>query len=142
MNFVRIAASGALLAAAAGCASPDFSPSRLAGAQFSDPSRGIVLVSTGAKERCVAGAMWAPIYDARTKDLVSGHPIVPIDANRESDFPDHYGTLSALSLPPVRMIGFMSARCSPKARLASIASRAAIQLRLPRSVLISPLCAT
>lgn len=104
MNFVRIAASGALLAAAAGCASPDFSPSRLAGAQFSDPSRGIVLVSTGAKERCVAGAMWAPIYDARTKDLASGHPIVPIDANRESDFPDHYGTLSALSLPPGRYV--------------------------------------
>ena len=104
MNLVRIAASCALLAAAAGCAAPDFSPSRLAGPQFVDPARGIVLVSTGARERCVAGAMWAPIYDARTKDLAPGHPVVPIDANRESDFPDHYGTLSALSLPAGRYV--------------------------------------
>lgn len=104
MNFVRIAASAALLAAAAGCAGPDFSPSKLAGAQFADPARGIVLVSTGAKERCVAGAMWAPIYDARTKDLAPGKPVVPIDANRESDYGDHYGTLSAVSLPAGRYV--------------------------------------
>ena len=104
MNFVRIAASAALLATAAGCASPDFSPSRLAGPQFADPASGVVLVSTGAVERCVAGAMWAPIYDARTKEMVPGHPLLPIDANKESGFGDHYGTLSALSLPAGRYI--------------------------------------
>jgi hypothetical protein len=100
MNIVRIAASAVLLASAAGCASPDFSPSKLAGPQFSDPASGIVLVSTGAIGRCVAGAMWAPIYDARTKELVPGRAPLPIDANKESGFSDHYGTLSAVSLPP------------------------------------------
>lgn len=104
MNFVRIAACAALLAAAAGCANPDFSPSKLSAGQFTDPSRGIVLVSTGARERCVAGAMWAPIYDARTKELAPGHPIVPIDAISESDYPDHYGTLSAVALPAGRYV--------------------------------------
>ena len=100
MNFIRIAASVAVLATAAGCAAPDFSPSKLVGPQFADPARGIVLMSTGAKERCVAGAMWAPIYDARTRKLVSGLEPLPIDANKDSGFADHYGTLNALSLPP------------------------------------------
>jgi hypothetical protein len=104
MTFVRFAASAALLATAAGCAGPDFSPSRLAGAQFTDPGRGIVLVSTGAVQRCLATAMWAPIYDARTKDLVAGQAPLPIDANKESGFSDHYGTLSAVSLPAGRYV--------------------------------------
>jgi len=104
MNFVRIAASGALLAAAAGCATPDYSPSALSPAQFADLSRGVVLVSTGAVERCIGAAMWAPIYDARTEAMVAGHPLLPIDATRQSDFPDHYGTLSALSLPAGRYL--------------------------------------
>ena len=104
MNFVRIAASGALLAAAAGCATPDYSPSALSPAQFADLSRGVVLVSTGAVERCIGAAMWAPNYDARTEAMVAGHPLLPIDATRQSDFPDHYGTLSALSLPPGRYL--------------------------------------
>lgn len=100
MNLFRIAACGALLAAVAGCATPDYSPSALSPAQFADPSRGVVLVSTGAVERCIGAAMWAPIYDARTQSMVSGHPLLPLDATIQSDFPDHYGTLSALSLPP------------------------------------------
>ena len=104
MNFVRIAASAALLANAAGCASPDFSPSRLSASQLADGSRGVVLVSTGAVERCVGAAMWAPIYVASTQSLVPDHPLLPIDANNQSDFPDHYGTLSAVSLPAGRYI--------------------------------------
>jgi hypothetical protein len=104
MNFVRIAASAALLAAAAGCAAPDFSPSRLTGPQFADASRGVVLVSTGAVERCVGAAMWAPIYVASTATMVPDHPLLPIDSGVQSDFPDHYGTLSAVSLPPGRYI--------------------------------------
>jgi len=104
MNLVRIAASAALLAAAAGCATPDYSPSALTPAQFADPSRGVVLVSTGAVERCVSAAMWAPIYDARSETMAAGHPLVPIDATRQSDFPDHFGALSALSLPPGRYV--------------------------------------
>jgi|GEM_PF-1222016 len=104
MNFVRIATCAALLAAAAGCATPDFSPSALTPAQFADPSRGVVLVSTGAVERCVGAAMWAPIYVASTQSLVTDHPLLPIDATNQSDFPDHYGTLSAMSLPAGRYI--------------------------------------
>ncbi|MFL6628272.1 MAG: hypothetical protein ACJ8G1_17655 [Vitreoscilla sp.] len=104
MNFVRIAASAALLAAAAGCAVPDFSPSKLGASQFADASRGVVLVSTGAVERCVGAAMWAPIYVASTETLVPDHPLLPIDATRQSDFADHFGTLSAVSLPPGRYI--------------------------------------
>lgn len=104
MNFVRIAASAALLAAAAGCATPTFSPSALPASQFADPSRGVVLVSTGAVERCVGAAMWAPIYVASTETMVPDHPLLPIDSGKQSDFPDHYGTLSAVSLPPGRYI--------------------------------------
>jgi len=104
MTFVRIAAGAALLAAVAGCATPDYSPSALTPAQFADPSRGVVLVSTGAVERCIGAAMWAPIYDARTETMVAGHPLLPIDATRQSDFPDHFGALSALMLPPGRYV--------------------------------------
>jgi len=104
MNLVRIAASAALLAVAAGCATPDFSPGRLTGPQFADPSRGVVLVSTGAVERCTGAAMWSPIYVASTQSLVPDHPLLPIDATNQSDFPDHYGTLSAVSLPAGRYI--------------------------------------
>ena len=48
----------------------------------------------------------------------------------------------ALSLPPSRMIGRIFFRSSPSASDCSSASRAFIQLMLPRSVLISPLWAT
>jgi hypothetical protein len=104
MNLVRIAASAVLLAAAAGCATPDFSPGRLTGPQFADPARGVVLVSTGAVERCVGAAMWAPVYVASTESMVPDHPLLPIDAPPQSDFADHYGTLSALSLPAGRYV--------------------------------------
>lgn len=104
MNLVRIAASAALLAVAAGCATPTYSPSALAPAQLADPSRGVVLVSTGAVERCIGAAMWSPIYVASTQSLVPDHPLLPIDANNQSEFPDHYGTLSAVSLPAGRYI--------------------------------------
>jgi hypothetical protein len=104
MNLVRIAACAALLAAAAGCANPDFSPSKLPASPSGDASRGIVLVSTGAVERCVGAAMWAPIYVSSTQSLVTDHPLLPIDSSNQSDFPDHYGTLSAVSLPAGRYI--------------------------------------
>ena len=48
--------------------------------------------------------MWSPIYVASTQSLVPDHPLLPIDANNQSDFPDHYGTLSAVSLPAGRYI--------------------------------------
>ena len=48
----------------------------------------------------------------------------------------------AVSLPPSRMIGRIFSRSSPSTSDCSSASRAFIQLMLPRSVLISPLCAT
>jgi predicted unusual protein kinase regulating ubiquinone biosynthesis (AarF/ABC1/UbiB family) len=48
----------------------------------------------------------------------------------------------AVSLPPSRMTGRIFFRSSPKRSLASRPCRARIQLMLPRSVLISPLCAT
>ena len=47
----------------------------------------------------------------------------------------------ALSLPPSRTIGAIFFRSSPSRSDWSSASRAFIQLMLPRSVLISPLCA-
>ena len=45
------------------------------------------------------------------------------------------------SEPPGRTTGRILARSSPKSSDASCDSRALIQLTLPRSVLISPLCA-
>jgi hypothetical protein len=48
--------------------------------------------------------MWAPINDARTESPAPGRPLLPVDANLVSDFPDHYGTLNALSLPPGRYL--------------------------------------
>jgi len=104
MKFIRTAASAALLAIAAGCATPTYSPSALNASQLADPSRGVVLVSTGAVERCIGAAMWSPIYVASTQSLVPDHPLLPIDASNQSDFPDHYGTLSAVSLPAGRYI--------------------------------------
>ncbi len=64
----------------------------------------------------------------------SGRPL----ATRKS------ATLSsdAESLPPGRMIGLKSAMCSAIAALSSSGSRALIHVWLPRSVLISPLCAS
>ncbi len=101
ITLVRLARLVPFLAmlAAAGCATGT-GPARLSAAQLADPARGVVLLSTGARERCSSQAMWAPILDGRTFEFQSALPIVPIDANSNSDFPDHYGTLSALSLPP------------------------------------------
>ena len=48
----------------------------------------------------------------------------------------------AVSLPPGRMTGSTLPRSSPNTLDWSRPSRARIQLMLPRSVLISPLCAT
>ena len=48
----------------------------------------------------------------------------------------------AVSLPPGRITGRIFARSSPRTFDCSRPSRARIQLALPRSVLISPLCAT
>ncbi len=48
----------------------------------------------------------------------------------------------AVSLPPSRMTGRILGRSSPKTLDANNASRAFIQLMLPRRVLISPLWAT
>jgi hypothetical protein len=36
--------------------------------------------------------------------MAAGHPLLPIDATRQSDFADHFGALSALSLPPGRYV--------------------------------------
>ena len=47
----------------------------------------------------------------------------------------------AVSLPPSRITGSTFFRSSPSSSLSSSPSRARIQLMLPRSVLISPLCA-
>ena len=49
--------------------------------------------------------------------------------------------MSAESLPPARMMGLKSSMFSPQKSLESSHSRAAIQVRLPRRALISPLCA-
>jgi hypothetical protein len=48
----------------------------------------------------------------------------------------------AVSLPPSRITGRIFLRSSPKTLDWSSPSRARIQLMLPVSVLISPLCAT
>ena len=60
------------------------------------------------------------------------------------DITRNSSTLSkvAVSLPPGRMTGRSFCRSSPKTLERSSPSRACIQLMLPRSVLISPLCAT
>ena len=99
MNTIRLAACAALATTFAGCASTALSPTALTPAQFGDPTRGIVLVSSGAVQRCTATAMWAPIYDAATHAMAPGRPAVPIDEPPTSAFPDHFGTVSALSLP-------------------------------------------
>jgi len=98
MTPTRLACA-VLIATLAGCASTSLSPTALTGAQFNDPARGVVLVSSGAVQRCTATAMWAPIYDAATHDMAPGMPVVPIDEPSTSAFQDHFGTVSALSLP-------------------------------------------
>ena len=104
MNPIRLAACAALLAIAAGCASSSLSPSALTSGQFADPARGVVLVSTGAVQRCSATAMWAPIYVGGTHELAPGRPVVPIDEPVVSAFQDHFGTVSAVSLPAGRYV--------------------------------------
>ena len=47
----------------------------------------------------------------------------------------------AVSEPPARITGSSFSTSSPKSSEASCDSRARIQFRLPRTVLISPLCA-
>ena len=49
---------------------------------------------------------------------------------------------AAESLPPRRMMGRKSSMFCPHTSLDKSHSRASIQVRLPRSVLISPLCAS
>ncbi len=104
MKTPRIAASATLLAVLAGCAGNPFAVRSLSAAQVADPARGVVLVSTGGVQRCTATALWAPIYDAATRRPAQGSPIVSIDATSDSDYPDHYGTLSTLSLPAGRYL--------------------------------------
>ena len=100
MSLLRITAALVASALAAGCSSVSTSVRALTPAQFADPQRGTIIVSTGAAERCTgAGAAWAPIYDAATHKLAAGSPVLPIDERSDSDYADHYGTLSALSLP-------------------------------------------
>ena len=104
MTLVRTAACAVLLAITAGCASSSLSPSALTSAQFADPARGVVLVSTGAVQRCTSTAMWAPIYVDRTHELAPGRPVVPLDETAVSAFQDHFGTVSAVSLPAGRYV--------------------------------------
>ena len=104
MRLPQISAAFIACALAAGCASTSTAVQGLAPAQLADPARGTILVSTAAVARCTALASWAPIYDAATHKLAAGTPVIPIDEHASSDYPDHYGTLSALSLPPGRYL--------------------------------------
>ena len=104
MTVVRIAACTALLLLAAGCANTNVSVRSLTRSQLDDPARGVIVVSTGAAARCAMTAMWAPIYDAKTHQLAPGRPVVPVDEPSASDYVDHFGTLSALSLAPGRYV--------------------------------------
>ena len=89
---------------AAGCAGTPTSVQALTPARLADPARGTILVSTAAAARCTALASWGPIYDAATHKLAAGTPVIPIDEHASSDYPDHYGSLSALSLPAGRYL--------------------------------------
>jgi hypothetical protein len=105
MSLLRISAIVFASALATGCAGVSTSVRELTPAQLADPQRGTIIVSTGAVERCTgAGAAWAPIYDAATHKLAAGSPVVPVDERSDSDYADHYGTLSALSLPAGRYV--------------------------------------
>lgn len=104
MTLLRIAAALFAGALAAGCASTSTAVKSLTPAQLADPARGTILVGTAAAQRCASTGSWAPIYDAATHKLAAGTPVVPIDEHPDSDYPDHYGTLSALSLPPGRYL--------------------------------------
>ena len=104
MSLLRIVIALSATVLAAGCASVSTSVRALTPAQLADPARGTIVVSTGAAERCTASGAWAPIYDAATHKLAAGSPVVPIDEQSDSDYADHYGTLSALSLPAGRYL--------------------------------------
>ena len=99
MRLHRIAAILAACALA-GCSGLPTAVTALTPGQLADATRGTILVSTAAVSRCTATGSWAPIYDAATHKLAAGSPVVPIDEHSTSDYPDRYGTLSALSLPP------------------------------------------
>ena len=103
MRLHRIAAVLAACALAA-CSGLPTAVTALTPAQLADSTHGTILVSTAAPSRCAATGAWAPIYDAATHKLAAGSPVVPIDEHPTSDYPDHYGTLSALSLPPGRYL--------------------------------------
>jgi hypothetical protein len=67
---------------------------------FSDPADGVLLLSTRAAGPCKFAASWLHVYDLKTRQLVDGAPMIPVDLNEQSDFGDHYGAISAVRLRP------------------------------------------
>lgn len=85
---------------AAGLATNPSGVATLPASAWTDPTRGVVIVATAATRQCSITATAMQVFDWDTRKQVQEAPVVPIDMLDKSDFEGHYGSLSALSLPP------------------------------------------
>ena len=93
---------GILISVASGCGTltNHVSPKYLSATDITLADKGIVIFSTGAPERCTTKATFIRVFDLQTKELVKGVSSISVDASAvKSEFEDHHGAVSALSLP-------------------------------------------
>jgi hypothetical protein len=101
MNFEKIFAAVVICGMLVSCSSlSDLDGGPIADSAFADPDKGVILISTAAPGQCKLTAMWAHIHERTSNKLVENAPMIPIDTNRNSDFPNFYGSLRAVSLSP------------------------------------------
>ncbi|RZZ86361.1 hypothetical protein [Pseudoxanthomonas winnipegensis] len=64
------------------------------------PGSGVVVLSTGAQERCISASTFLKVAPAQSPYYVTGIALLPVDSYAlKSDFPDHQGNVHALALP-------------------------------------------
>ncbi len=79
------------------------SVARVPGAALTSQQEGVVLMSSGAPEHCMSMATFLKVFDATSKTVVEGGPLIPVDGYiYKSEFADHHGTVNGFALPPGR----------------------------------------
>jgi len=89
----------------AGCGSMDnrTGADRLPEAALNGKDKGVLVLSTGAPERCVSMSTFLKIIDAKTGSAPDSTDLIGVDVYiHKSDFSDHHGTINAVALPPGR----------------------------------------